>query len=60
MGRGERGLRLVLCFSARDKTGGLGLEEQREEICGQPTWVSGRDGLWFIRGCLLDTEAKEE
>lgn len=24
VGRGERGLQLVLCFSARDKTGGIG------------------------------------
>ena len=43
----DRGARLQLLFfcSVMDKTGGLGLEEQKEESRRQCTWFSGRCSL---------------
>lgn len=53
MDRGEGRLYLGLCCSTREESEGLILGEQREwgKFCGQPTWSSGRVGLWFNREC---------
>lgn len=50
VGRGQGRLQLVLCCSSRDKIEGLSMGEQRErreEICRQPTWLSGQ---WCLAG----------
>lgn len=53
MDRGEGRLYLGLCCSTREESERLILGEQREcgKFCGQPTWSSGRVGLWLNREC---------
>lgn len=52
-GRGEGRLYLGFCCSSREESEGLILGKQREwgKFCGQPTWSSGRVGLWLNREC---------
>lgn len=43
------------------RVGGLKLGfGQREKVCRQPTWLSGRPGLWINRGSLLELGAEKE
>ena len=46
MRRVERGLKLLLCYSPKDKTRGA---EREEKIREQPTWFSDRHAHFFLK-----------
>lgn len=58
-GKGRQ--QVVLCCSAGDEPGGLGLREQREEnICGQPLWFSGNCVIIYRSRSNTSSSTKED
>lgn len=51
----------VFCYRAGDERWWLGTGVRgREKVCRQPTWFSGRPGLWINRENLLELRAEKE